>query len=99
MIVEGEQVDWTGFLTWTDWIAGDTTAWAERAPVHNPCGLLVIFRVPLTREASGNNPQAPTLKTDSVNLRGAQKSAFYPQVDDDHPRGTPWEDKWPRINS
>ena len=30
MIVEGEQVDWTGFLTWTDWIAGDTTAWAER---------------------------------------------------------------------
>lgn len=47
-----------------------------RAPVHNPCGLLVIFSVPLTQEASENNPQAPSLKTDSVNLRGAQKSAF-----------------------
>lgn len=30
MIVEGEEVDWTEFLTQAAWISGDTTAWAER---------------------------------------------------------------------
>ena len=64
------------------------SAHQQPTPLLSPAGFVYFHKMPVSSPWFSSN----ILEDIHTWPRG-------PQVDDDHPRGTPWEDKWPRINS